>query len=602
MRHRVLGMMVAGIVLAAQSGSFAQEVFGDAVQLQQRVAPDLQEVLRGSAASELVPITIVMTEQAPREAVQTIFNFERRSGQREAMKSFLKPIAQRTQTELLAYLHNEQSLGSVGGNIRSFWIHNMVGAEMTRDVAMHVAQRSDVAHLYLDHRIGKEMFPDQGGHGGTTAEIECGVSLMRAPEVWNDFGNTGTGVVVGVIDTGCCITHPDLVNQIWTNPNETPNNGIDDDNNGYIDDIHGWNFEFNNNDVSDGDRGGHGTHVTGTVVGDGTNGTQTGMAPTAKAMIVRIYNHVGSRGEQSVWDSMQYCVDNGADVMVGVLGFRHGANPQRSVWRALCENAMAAGVVVTFTAAVNGTAYGIDSVETPGDVPLVITVGNTDCSDNLMIWSSRGPVSWEGIDPYNDWPYPPGKMKPTVTAPGNNTRSTSSNCTGYFNQSPSATPHVAGTIALMLSANPELTHAQVRQLLMSTSVDLGDPGPDNEYGAGRVDAYEAVVAAMNTAGEIYIGVESLHAGELARIDASNCNPRERVYFVASLHGLGSTYVRQLNVTLDLAQPQLIASKTADRYGIAGVSGFVSNGLQGRHVWVQAAQQSKKSNVVTHEVQ
>src|SRR5690606_1662851 len=129
---------------------------------------------------------------------------------------------------------------------------------------------------------------DVGGFGGGNqslngaGEIECGVELMRAPDVWSDFGLTGEGVVVGVIDTGICLTHPDLVNQIWQNPNEIPGNGIDDDNNGYVDDTVGWNFEHDTNDVTD--TNSHGTHVSGTVAGDGTNGVQTGMAPDAQIM------------------------------------------------------------------------------------------------------------------------------------------------------------------------------------------------------------------------------------------------------------------------------------------------------------------------------
>src|SRR5262249_43021436 len=112
--------------------------------------------------------------------------------------------------------------------------------------------------------------------------------------------------------------------------------------------------------------------------------------------------------------------------------------------------------------------------------------------------SSRGPVTWQNVPPYNDYPYPPGLTKPDVAAPGVNT--TSDNfCSGYTVMSGTsmATPHVAGTVALMVGANPSLTHDQIKQTLEDKAVDLGAPGKDNVYGSGRIDAYEAVSYVVN---------------------------------------------------------------------------------------------------------
>lgn len=160
---------------------------------------------------------------------------------------------------------------------------------------------------------------------------------------------------------------------------------------------------------------------------------------------------------------------------------------------------MAAGLAVLYAAGNEGTGTPPpDQVRTPGDVPDVITVGAVDCNDNLAGFSSKGPVTWQNIPPYNDWPFPPGKLKPTISGPGVNTLSTRRDCSTYHNLSGTsmATPHVAGAVALMLEANPDLDHFQIKQILKDTSVDLGVSGPDNSFGAGRVDAYEAVLAAM----------------------------------------------------------------------------------------------------------
>jgi len=132
-------------------------------------------------------------------------------------------------------------------------------------------------------------------------------------------------------------------------------------------------------------------------------------------------------------------------------------------------------------------------------VPDVITVGATDQNDNIASFSSIGPITWQNVPPYNDWPYPPGKIKPSVSAPGVSTKSTSYDCVGYLHMDGTsmATPHVAGAAALMIQANPNLDHFGVKTALMESSIDLGAPGMDNTFGAGRVDAYEAVLYVMD---------------------------------------------------------------------------------------------------------
>jgi len=128
------------------------------------------------------------------------------------------------------------------------------------------------------------------------------------------------------------------------------------------------------------------------------------------------------------------------------------------------------------------------NVRTPGDVPNVTTVAATDCNDNAASFSSVGPVGWGTVAGFNDFPYPPGLIKPDVSAPGVNTVSTLS-CSGYATLSGTSmsTPHVAGVVAILRSLRPDLSIMEVRDAIMNTSVDLGAPGKDNQYGAGRVD-------------------------------------------------------------------------------------------------------------------
>ncbi|MDJ0565643.1 MAG: S8 family serine peptidase, partial [Microcystis sp. M49629_WE12] len=102
------------------------------------------------------------------------------------------------------------------------------------------------------------------GQSGGTADAD-----IDAPEAW-DIQTGDPNLVIGVIDTGVDYNHQDLVGNIWTNPGEIANDGIDNDGNGYIDDIRGWDFAYNDNNPSD--VYGHGTHVSGTIAGKGNNG------------------------------------------------------------------------------------------------------------------------------------------------------------------------------------------------------------------------------------------------------------------------------------------------------------------------------------------
>jgi serine protease AprX len=269
---------------------------------------------------------------------------------------------------------------------------------------------------------------------------------------------------------------------------------------------YGWDFFDDDNDPMD--DYGHGTHTAGSVAGDGSAGTQTGVAPQATIMAVRINYYYG--GEPTWIQGMQFAVVHGASVLSTSLGSGQG----NASFRTANENALTAGVYHSVSAANDGPAAG--SIRSPGDCPppwfhpdqtyhggrsAVVTVGATNSSDGIANFSSRGPVtSWSDYDNSNPL------MDPDISGPGVEVvscRWSGSSGSGQYTTmsgTSMAAPHLAGVAALVLSANPSLTVAQVDSLIEVTSLDLGVPGKDNSYGAGRVDALAAVQAALSVTG------------------------------------------------------------------------------------------------------
>lgn len=452
------------------------------------VAPPLKEYLRTAPPEEFVPIIVVMEGGVAPEVLAEMTAGLDKDAARTLVKSVAKERAEAAQANIRRLFKNATARG-LARNVSFIWANNSVGAEVKPALIAMLAGFKGVARISLD-------LPRP-----VTCDLAWGVEKIEAHRVWNELGVTGTGVVVAVADTGVDYLHTDLANQSWVNEDEIPNNNIDDDNNGFIDDYNGWNFYANNNQTRGGDNG-HGSHVAGTVAGDGTAGTQTGVAPDALIMPVQVLSNSGSGTESSCWNGMQYAFDNGAQITNMSLGWQQQWNPNRAQWRALCETLIAGGMVYAIAAG-NERQYNIpppNCIRTPGDVPAVITVGATDPNDVYAYFSSYGPTSWANVPPWNDYPYPPGLTKPDVCAPGLNITSTRGISGGYSVKSGTsmASPHVAGLAALILSVDPSLTNAEVRQLMEDYALDLGEPGKDNDYGSGRIRAYETVGSMVQT--------------------------------------------------------------------------------------------------------
>jgi subtilisin family serine protease len=306
------------------------------------------------------------------------------------------------------------------------------------------------------------------------------VDALRA---WNL--SEGVGVTVAVIDLGVQLTHPDLNDNLYVNPDEIAGDGIDNDNNGYVDDIHGWDFENNNGNVADDfadpDARGHGTHVTGIIGAELNNSAYgAGIAPGVKIMPMQFVDEESTDIDlvfQNVARSIDYAVANGARVINLSIGW---LTSDLSSWvvtqlQNSINAAAAAGVIVV---ASSGNEYSDANLVTPAGMANVITVSATDANDFMAYVSGFGYFSNYNVD---------------FAAPGEEVYSTFTDSSFLpLNGTSMASPVVAAVAALILAQSPTATYADVFRRLKFSAKDLYPNGWDSNTGWGRVNAFKAL--------------------------------------------------------------------------------------------------------------
>jgi subtilisin family serine protease len=392
-------------------------------------------------------------------------------------QQLLSQTAQRSQAGVRA------ALAGRGLAFEAYWIVNTLYVKAApADVVRELGARADVRRVRL---AGHRQIPKPiAGTAAAAQEFDWNIDRIRAPQAWSQFDAHGQGVVVASIDTGAQFDHPAIVRQYRGNRGD----GIFD---------HNYNW-YDPSGVcpqqAPCDNNGHGTHVTGTMVGDDGSGNAIGVAPEAKWISAKGCE-TDSCSDTALLKSGQWVMAptdlSGAnprpDLAPNIVNNSWGGPGGDDFYQDIVNSWTAVGIFPVFAAGNAGPSCG--TAISPGDYVNSYAVGAFDSANAIASFSSRGASSFDG------------ELKPNVAAPGVSIRSSvPGNGYEFWSGTSMASPHVSGVVALMWSAAPVLLGdiGLTRGILDQSAVDTGDLtcggtiADNNTWGEGRLDAYAAV--------------------------------------------------------------------------------------------------------------
>jgi subtilisin family serine protease len=451
--------------------------------------------VRDRLASGPAEVLIVLAEQADLRRASAL---ETKDEKGRYVSETLRRTAEAAQRPILDLLRSR------GVEHRAFWVANVIWAKADSATVDLLAAREDVAGLQANPVVRMSLPAPAAVSPAAPAAPEWNLNWVNAPAVWA-LGYRGQGVVVSGGDTGYQWQHPALQGKYrgYAGPNT-------DHNYHWRDAIHSGGGSCGANSQQPCDDNGHGTHTMGTMVGDDGGTNQVGMAPDARWIACRNMDQ-GDGTPATYIECFQFFIAP-TDLSGGnpnpamaphVINNSWSCPPSEgctdvNVMRTVVESVRAAGIVPVVSAGNSGPAC--ETVNTPAAIyDASFSVGATGPqTDAIASYSSRGPVTADGS----------ARLKPDISAPGSSVRS--SYPTGTYatlSGTSMAGPHVAGLVALLISAQPSLAgrvdmleriicRSAVR-LASSTQTCGGIPtgqSPNNVYGHGRIDALAVVNA------------------------------------------------------------------------------------------------------------
>jgi subtilisin family serine protease len=460
-------MLLAWQPAVAQFAESASRADRASVVIDSKVSEQMKA--RGNAT-----YLVMLDEQADLSAAYFIADRNERG---RYVYNTLLDLARSSQAELLAELERRSDVSKV---IPHFIVNGLHVTSGPATLDMLLANRS-VASISGESGA---YIPEPEVMEDAARAPEWGIDMVRAPEVWA-LDILGEGVVLATIDTGVQYDHPAV--QAMYRGTATGN--------------HDFNFYDPSNACSGAvcDNNGHGTHVTGSMLGDDGGANQIGVAPGATWIAAKGCES-NNCSDASLLGSAEWllapCAFGEAPGSAScdpaqrphVINNSWGGGGGNSWYQASVDAWRAADIIPVFSAGNSGPGSG--TVGSPSDYCNVMSIGGTNSSDGMYSSSSRGPGAFAACSD-----------KPDLSAPGQSVRSAiPTNNYATFSGTSMASPHVSGCVALMLSVAPDLDYDTIYQILIDSTVDLGDPGYDYDYGHGRMDCYEAVQLALAFAG------------------------------------------------------------------------------------------------------
>jgi subtilisin family serine protease len=441
-----------------------------------KIIPELQRTLQSSQPGDEVSVIITLSDKADIRP----FKDKPKSLRRADIIKVLKNKADLTQSPLKIFLESRNAR-----KIKSLWLINGMAVTATVDVIRELATLPGVEEIRPDETIRVPEITY-----APLATPEWNVSAINAPALWNqDF--TGTGVVVANMDTGVDVNHSDL-NSKWRGGTNS------------------WFDPFNNTTLPYDfplpppyPPIGHGTGTMGVMVGGDSGGTTIGVAPGAQWIAVKIFNDAGDSSSSVIHQGFQWLLDpdldpdtNDSPDVVNASWGLDLINVCDLQFLPDMQALKAAGIAVAFSAG----NYGPNSSTSisPANYPESFAVGAVDENSMIAPFSSRGPSACDR------------SIFPEVVAPGVSIKTSDLTSGGVFPNSYAyvsgtsfAAPHVAGAMALLLSAFPDLTVDELELALKQSAVDLGTIGADNSYGYGLIDVSAAYLFVQNPVISVY---------------------------------------------------------------------------------------------------
>jgi serine protease AprX len=432
--------------------------------------PLLQRELAMARSDEKLPVIVRMKDAPSIQPLAVPFHSKGRlrTQARANLVHALKDRAERSMKSLKDLLVRTGT-----ENPRTLWLINGMAFQATPAQLEEISRRPDVASIVIDQVVKlPEIVPAQ-----VSGSAEPNIEQINAPSLWN-LGYAGQGVTVAIMDTGADLNHPDIGPR-WRGGSNS------------------W-FDPNGVYPSPTDRDGHGTQVTGLVLGGNSSGAYIGVAPEAEWIGVKIFADDGSAQASRIHAGYQWLLDpdgnpatdDAPDIVNNSWGFEASPDSCDDLAREFqpdIQALKAAGIAVVFAAGNTGP-YSSGSIA-PANYPesfAVGSVGGPGSSTAISDFSARGPSACDGT------------IYPETVAPGYQVWTSDLTAGGIFPNSyllvtgtSFSTPHASGVMALLLSAFPDTPVPTLETAIKQSATDLGTIGPDNDYGFGMINALSA---------------------------------------------------------------------------------------------------------------